>query len=122
MTGTSMTERQRITVGPAACCSALLAAAVAVIALAEFAVAADSRASDGVVHLLDARQQGTFNIGGAHSVVRREMGLDGRMALAIDYTAPLGTVVGVWSKSFPPELHADSIDMGLRANATAVHP
>jgi cyclic beta-1,2-glucan synthetase len=121
MTGTSMTERQRITVGPAACCSALLAAAVAVTCLAGYAVAADGRATDDSVHLLDAREQGTFNIGSSRCALRREMGPDGHMALAIDYTAPLGTVVGVWSKSFPTGLRADGIDM-VRASATAVNP
>ena len=60
------------------------------IALAECAVAADSRASDGVVHLLDAIEQGTFNIGDASwsaakwgrtaawcwpSTIRRRLGL-----------------------------------------------
>lgn len=69
--------------------------------------------------LLDAGEKGIFNIGPSSGFVTRiyDETLE-RDVWKFDYSLPAGAVVGVWSKSFPPELGAggvDAIRLGVKA-------
>jgi cyclic beta-1,2-glucan synthetase len=51
---------------------------------------------------IDARQQGSFNIGAAQASMTRIFdAAAGREVLAIDYSLPERTAAGVWAKEFP---------------------
>jgi cyclic beta-1,2-glucan synthetase len=61
---------------------------------------------------LDARQQGSFNIGAAQASISREFhdAPFQRELLVIDYSIPDQTAAGVWAKEYPAELAAGSVD------------
>jgi cyclic beta-1,2-glucan synthetase len=62
--------------------------------------------------LLDAKQQGSFNIGAAQATISREFEEAplNRDLLIIDYSIPDQTAAGVWAKEYPIALAAGSID------------
>ncbi len=65
------------------------------------------------VGFIDARQQGSFNIGAAQAVISREFeeAPINRDLLIINYSIPAGTAAGVWAKEYPAALAAGSVDV-----------
>ncbi len=82
-----------------------------------------SSASAGVPSsfgLMGARGRGVFNIGQAEGnlscVFDETIEKD---VLKFDYTVPVGTLIGVWTKNFPPELGAvtaNAINIGVKVS------
>jgi len=62
---------------------------------------------------LDAKQQGSFNIGAAQASISREYqeAPINRDLLIIDYSIPDQTAAGVWAKEYPAALAAGSVDV-----------
>ncbi len=62
---------------------------------------------------IDAKQQGSFNIGAAQSAISREYeeAPINRDLLIINYSIPAQTAAGVWAKEYPASLAAGSIDV-----------
>jgi len=65
------------------------------------------------VCFIDAKQQGSFNIGAARAAISREFeeAPINRDLLIIDYSIPGQTAAGVWAKEYPDTLAAGSIDV-----------
>ncbi len=60
---------------------------------------------------MDSEEKGVFNIGDSQGTVSVEFDEAlGKDIWKFDYTVPQGSVVGVWSKSFPAELTSASAD------------
>jgi cyclic beta-1,2-glucan synthetase len=61
--------------------------------------------------LLDSREQGAFNIGPSQGTVNRSFDEDIKKdVLNFSYSAPKGSVVGIWTKNYPPELAAPTVN------------
>lgn len=70
------------------------------------------------VSLIDAKQQGSFNIGTAQASMAREFqeAPVNRDLLIIDYSIPGQTAAGVWAKEYPAGLAAgliDTVELGM---------
>jgi cyclic beta-1,2-glucan synthetase len=65
------------------------------------------------VGFIDAKQQGSFNIGAAQATMSREYEEAplNRDLLIIDYSIPAQTAAGVWAKEYPAALAAGSADV-----------
>ena len=65
------------------------------------------------VGFIDAKQQGSFNIGTAQATMSREYEEAplNRDLLIIDYSIPAQTAAGVWAKEYPAALAAGSADV-----------
>lgn len=65
------------------------------------------------VGFIDAKQQGSFNIGAAQVTISREYEEAplNRDLLIIDYSIPAQTAAGVWAKEYPVALAAGSMDV-----------
>ncbi|MBM4152094.1 MAG: hypothetical protein FJ220_01045, partial [Kiritimatiellaceae bacterium] len=61
---------------------------------------------------VDAKQQGSFNIGAAQVTMTREFEPEPvqRDVIALDYSIPDQTAAGVWAKDYPAELAAGLVD------------
>jgi cyclic beta-1,2-glucan synthetase len=105
----------------------LALASLATLAFARVSLA-ESDASP--IRLSQARQSGVFNMGAGQAVVKtlqEPQNTEG--PLRIDYTLPIGTAAGIWSKAFPPgfdsrhlnlvqiDLKGVGPDQGHRVNA-----
>lgn len=54
---------------------------------------------------IDAKQQGSFNIGAAQASMARVFDVaSGRDALVVDYSLPERTAAGIWAKEFPDDM------------------
>ena len=61
--------------------------------------------------LLDAKERGIFNMGPAKGEVSVPTDTTPRRdILQLDFTAPAGTAVGLWTKAYPAELNRDAVD------------
>ena len=61
--------------------------------------------------LLDSSEQGVFNIGPSKGNVSRSFDEDVKKdVLNFTYSAPKGSVIGIWTKNFPPELEATTVN------------
>ena len=95
-----------------------VALAVAVFLLAVPARTDGAPPAGSPIRLPDAAEQGAFNVGAARAVAGRATDPTAGDVLKLDYTTPPGTAAGVWAKSFPEGLDADTIDvvsLGARA-------
>ena len=76
----------------------------------------DSRPSFSI---LDAKEKGIFNIGPAvGDVVSKKETSAGKEVLIFDYSIFKGAIIGVWTKTFPAGLNAESVDavrVGVKA-------
>lgn len=65
------------------------------------------------VCFIDAKQQGSFNIGAAQVTISREYeeASINRDLLIIDYSIPAQTAAGVWAKEYPASLAAGLVDV-----------
>ena len=62
-------------------------------------------------NLLDAGMKGVFNIGPAQGTEGRSFDETiEKNVLKFDYSMPKGSVIGVWTQRFPPELGSDAVD------------
>ena len=73
------------------------------------------------IGLTKASQRGAFNVGSATANVGLAPGPDGEQVLKLDYSAPQGTAVGVWTKGFPAGLDAAHVDI-VRFAASPANP
>ena len=74
--------------------------------------ATHAQVAPAVFRLIDARQQGTFNIGGALSTVSRSSAPpSGTGAMELRYMVPPGTGAGVWARAFDEALNAKTADV-----------
>jgi cyclic beta-1,2-glucan synthetase len=80
---------------------------------------ADAESDTAPVGLLQAAEQGTFNIGAAQATLRRSSdSAVGHEVVRLDYVLPEGATVGLWTKAYPPDFRAANVDLarlGLRA-------
>ncbi|MFH1414975.1 MAG: hypothetical protein ABIH89_02680 [Elusimicrobiota bacterium] len=76
-----------------------------------------SNRSLSVFGLSDASQKGVFNIGMAEGVISTAADQAIKKdIMRFDYTAPKGTLVGVWTKDYPPGLNAgaaNAVNVGV---------
>lgn len=62
-------------------------------------------------NLFDAGEKGVFNIGPSKGVIRNVFDEAlGREIWAFDYSVPVGSIVGVWTKSYSSDLAKKSVD------------
>lgn len=73
--------------------------------LAQTAYASKTEPVNPPFTILDSKYRGTFNIGMglAGVTVEKDKGL-GKEVLKFDYSLPRGSVIGLWTKDYPPEL------------------
>jgi cyclic beta-1,2-glucan synthetase len=76
----------------------------------------NARSDEPRLTLLDAQQQGTFNVGTAHADLHR---VPDSAAFRLAYTLPPGTLAGLWTKAFPDRFRAGDVD---RLQATVTVP
>lgn len=102
-----------------------LAALVCTAQVAFFSTTLGGRAAhaqDHSVHLYDAAEQGTFNVGPARAAASRVFDTTaGGDVVKLDYTMPPGTAAGIWTKAFRPALNADNADI-VRTGARTADP
>jgi len=79
---------------------------------------AEARQQQRKFSLVDAGQNGSFNIGPAVGDVRRITDEDtDRDVLLLDYQIMNGSIIGIWTQSFPPELGpqmGDAVKIGVK--------
>ncbi|HOW28525.1 MAG TPA: hypothetical protein PK876_08505 [Elusimicrobiota bacterium] len=64
--------------------------------------------------LLSAAERGVFNMGPAQGTLGvMTDGTEKKDVLKFDYSAPVGSVIGIWTKAFPPEIRPDLINAAL---------
>ncbi len=62
-------------------------------------------------NMLDARERGVFNIGSSQGSQKSAVDDSlGKNVLQLNYSIPAGTMVGVWTKSYPPEISAEHVN------------
>lgn len=95
----------------------LLAAALAIVSARP--APADNRLS---LRLTQSAERGAFNVGAAQGSVTVVADPDaGGDVLKLDFTAPPGTAVGVWTKGFPADLADGAVDV-VRPAVRAADP
>ncbi len=87
---------------------------VAILASAVLALVprTDALGDEGAVIRLTQAERGSFNVGASRGEVR--LAADpaaGGDVLKLDYTVPTGTAFGIWTKGFPEDFSAGSIDV-----------
>ena len=88
-----------------------LVASILTILAAVFVSPTGVAAIPSSFNLLDADEKGVFNIGPGQGHVTRSFDEAVKKdVLKFDYSVPKGSVIGVWAKSFPPDLGADGVD------------
>ena len=72
--------------------------------------------------LEDTSEKGVFNIGpGQGNVKRTFFEAKQKDVLQFDYAVPRGSIIGVWTKGFPPALGAKTVN-ALRIGMNVPHP
>jgi len=81
--------------------------------------AGTKEAENASFSILDAAGKGIFNIGPARGDLKGfyDEGLS-KQVLKFDYSVPQGSIIGVWTNSYPSDLDADAADaLGIRVKA-----
>ncbi|HEY2159152.1 MAG TPA: hypothetical protein VGH33_26220, partial [Isosphaeraceae bacterium] len=86
-------------------------AVLAIGALGLITGAGPTSGDEGVIRLTQA-QRGAFNVGDARGAVQLVADpASGGDVLKLDYTVPVGTAFGIWTKDFPKELAPGAVDV-----------
>ena len=81
------------------------------VLLAGIGFAAGAYAGPSSFSVMDADEKGVFNIGPAMGDAKRVFEKDaGKRVLSFDYQIFNGSIIGVWTKSFPPRIGPDAVD------------